>query len=234
MRRSSNSIAACAVAATVLAACAAESPSPARSSTISKLYATGSDVAVPHRGLLLLHASPGSKRILARLGPRTVFGSPTRLAVVGESGEWLAVISGALGNRMRGFVHRSKIELVHDPFSLEVDRSARRLTVWRTGVALRRIRVAIGAPATPTPRGQFAITDKLANFWPSLYGCCAIALSGRQTRATPGWSGGNRLAIHAGSGMGAAVSNGCLRAAARDMQFLMRVLPLGTQVVVHP
>jgi lipoprotein-anchoring transpeptidase ErfK/SrfK len=102
------------------------------------------------------------------------------------------------------------------------------------GIGLRRIGVAIGAPATPTPQGRFAVTDKLSNFWPSLYGCCAIALSGRQTRPTPGWSGGNRLAIHAGSGTGAAVSNGCLRAAARDMRFLMRVLPLGTQVVVHP
>jgi lipoprotein-anchoring transpeptidase ErfK/SrfK len=234
MRRSSNSIAACAVAATVLAACAAESPSPARSSTVSKLYSTGSDVAVPHSGLLLLHASPGSKRILARVGPRTVFGSPTRLAVVGESSEWLAVISAALGNRVRGFVHRSKVELVHVPYAIEIDRSTRRLTVWRMGVGVRRFAVAVGAPATPTPRGRFAITDKLSNFWPSLYGCCAIALSGRQTRSTPGWVGGNRLAIHAGSGIGAAVSNGCLRAATSNMRFLMRVLPLGTQVIVHP
>jgi lipoprotein-anchoring transpeptidase ErfK/SrfK len=233
MRRSSNSFAACAVAATVLAACAAESPSPARSSTASNLYTAGSDVAVPHGGLLLLHARPGSKRILARVGSRTVFGSPTILAVLGESGDWLAVISAALGNRVRGFVHRSKVELVHDPFSLEVDRSARRLTVWRMGVALRRFGVAIGASATPTPQGRFAITDKLSNFWPSLYGCCVLALSGRQTRPTPGWDGGDRLAIHAGSGIGAAVSNGCLRAATRDMRFLMKVLPLGTQVVVH-
>jgi lipoprotein-anchoring transpeptidase ErfK/SrfK len=234
MRRSSNSIAACAVAATVLAACAAESPSAARSSTISRLYSTGSEVAVPNQGPLLLHASPRSDRIVARVGPHTVFGSPTRLAVVGESGDWLAVISAALGNRVRGFVHRSRVRLLHDPYSLEVDRSERRLTVWRMGIGLRRIGVAIGAPATPTPQGRFAVTDKLSNFWPSLYGCCAIALSGRQTRPTPGWSGGNRLAIHAGSGTGAAVSNGCLRAAARDMRFLMRVLPLGTQVVVHP
>jgi lipoprotein-anchoring transpeptidase ErfK/SrfK len=233
MRRSSNSFAACAVAATVLAAYAAESPSPARAAAGSKLYSAGSEVAIPHRGLLLLHASPASGRILARVGPRTVFGTPTRLAVVGASGEWLAVISATLGNRVRGFIHRSKVRLVHDPFSLEVDRSARRLTVWRMGVRLRRIGVAVGAPATPTPRGHFAITDKLSDFWPSVYGCCAIALSGRQTRLARGWNGGDRLAIHAGSGIGGAVSNGCLRAATRDMRFLMKVLPLGTQVIVH-
>ncbi len=231
MRRRSNPIAACAVAATVLAAAAA--PTPARSSPASKLFARGSDVAVPHPGLLLIHAAPESNRILGRVGARTVFGSPMRLAVVGGSGDWLAVISTIAGNHVRGFVHRSKVDLVHDPFSLQVDRSARLLTVWRMGVQLRRFGIAVGAAATPTPRGRFAITDKLANFWPAVYGCCAIALSSRQTRPTPNWSGGDRLAIHAGSGIGTAVSNGCLRATSRDMLYLMRVLPLGTQVVVH-
>ena len=234
MRRSSNPIAACAVAATVLAACIAEVPSPAWTRTTPSLYVTGSDVAAPQPGVLLLHASPGSERILARIGTRTEFGSPTRLAVVGESGDWLAVISSVLGNRVRGFVLRSNVRLAHVPVSVEIDRSTRLLTVWRNGVALRRVRVAVGAPSTPTPQGRFAITDKLSNFWPSLYGCCAIALSARQTRPTPGWSGGDRIAIHAGHGMGGAVSNGCVRAASADLRFLMRVLPLGTQVVVHP
>ena len=234
MRRSSNPIAACAVAATVLAACAAEVPSPAWTRTSPSLYATGSDVAAPQSGALILHASPGSERILAHVGSRTEFGSLTRLAVVGESGDWLAVISSKLGNRVRGFVLRSSVRLEHVPFSVELDLSSRRLTVWRNGVRLRRISVAVGAPSTPTPQGRFSITDKLSNFWPSLYGCCAIALSARQTRPTPGWRGGDRIAIHAGDGIGAAVSNGCLRAATADVRFLMRVLPLGTQVVVHP
>jgi lipoprotein-anchoring transpeptidase ErfK/SrfK len=232
MRRSSIHIAACAVAATVLAAAAA--PSPAWSSSASKLFATGSDVAAPRTpGALLIHAAPGSNRVLARVRTRTVFGSPTRLAVVGETGDWLAVISAKLGNRVRGYVFRPQVDLAHDPFSLEVDRSARLLTVWRMGVKLGRFRVAVGTPSTPTPQGRFAITDKLANFWPSVYGCCAIALSGRQPLPTSGWSGGNRLAIHAGTGIGGAVSSGCIRASASDMRFLMRTLPLGTQVVVH-
>jgi lipoprotein-anchoring transpeptidase ErfK/SrfK len=233
MRRCSNPIAACAVAATVLAACAAESPTTAWPTTGRSLYAVGSDVAVPGAGVLPLHAAPGSRRVLARVGPRTAFGSPTRLAVVGETRRWLAVISARLRNHVRGFVPRSSVRVVHVAVSVEVDLSARRLTVWRMGVALRRIGVAVGAQSTPTPQGRFAVTDELSNFWPSVYGCCAIALSGRQTQPTPGWSGGDRLAIHAGSGIGAAVSTGCLRAASSDMRFLMRTLPLGTQVVVH-
>jgi lipoprotein-anchoring transpeptidase ErfK/SrfK len=231
MRRSSNPIAACAVAATVLAATAA--PSPAWSNSASKLFAAGSDVAAPRSGTLLIHAAPGSSRVLARARTRTVFGSPTRLAVLRESGDWLAVISAKLGNRVRGYVFRPDVDLVHDPFSLEVDRSARLLTVWRMGVKVGRFRIAVGARSTPTPLGRFSITDKLVDFWPSVYGCCVIALSGRQPLATPGWSTGDRLAIHAGTGIGAGVSTGCLRAPPRDMRFLMRTIPLGTQVVIH-
>jgi lipoprotein-anchoring transpeptidase ErfK/SrfK len=233
MLHSSNSSAALAVAATVLAAWVAGSPPPAQSSTPKTLYSVGSEVGVPHRGVTLLHAAPGSQRVLARIGPRTVFGSPVRLAVVGTSGEWLAVISAALGNRVRGFVHTSKVRLLHVPVSLEVDRSSRWLRVWRMGEVLRTFEIAVGAFATPTPRGRFAITDKLSNFMPSIYGCCTLALSGHQTRLAPGWTGGDRLAIHAGSGIGSAVSNGCLRAAETDMRYLMELLPLGTQVVVH-
>jgi lipoprotein-anchoring transpeptidase ErfK/SrfK len=216
----------------VLAAVAAESPSPAWATTVSKLYATGSDVAVPY-GPTLLRAAPDSDRVVGQVAPRTMFGSRTRLAVVDESGEWLEVISENLANDVHGFIRRARVQITHDPYSLEVDRSAKQLTVWRLGVRLRRIGVAIGTPSTPTPRGRYAITDKLRDFFSQYYGCCAIALSGHQTRETPNWAGGDRLAIHAGSGIGSAVSNGCLRAATSSMRYLMRVLPVGTQLIVH-
>jgi lipoprotein-anchoring transpeptidase ErfK/SrfK len=232
MGRSSIAVAVCAVAATVSAAFAVVPPS-ARAGAFESLYANGSEVASPRLGGLSFHQHPGSRRVLARAGRRTIFGSPTRLAVVGASGDWLAVISPALGNRVRGYVHRSKVRLVHDPYSLEVDRSARRLTVWRMGIRLRDVALAIGTPATPTPLGRFSVTDKLSNFWPSLYGCCVLVLSGRQTKLPADWSGGDRLAIHAGSGIGSAVSSGCLRARPADMGYLLTRLPLGTQVVIH-
>lgn len=233
MRRSSNPIAACAVAATVLAACTAEFSSTARADGVRQLYSTGSNIAIPERGLVLVHAAPGSSRVLTRVGARTYFGSPTRLAVLGSAGDWLVVIQERLGNRVRGFVHRSKVRIGHVPFSVEVDRSARKLTVWRMGVVLQRFSVGVGRASSPTPLGRFSITDKLENFMPSIYGCCILVLSGRQTHLPPGWNGGDRLAIHVGSGVGGAVSTGCLRGGESDVRYLMGALPLGTQVVVH-
>jgi hypothetical protein len=99
---------------------------------------------------------------------------------------------------------------------------------------VRRIPVGIGASATPTPIGRFAITDKLrgADYSPA-YGCCILALSGHQTNLPRGWTGGDRLAIHGGSTAGA-VSTGCLHAATVDLVYLMRTVPLGAQVVIHP
>jgi len=67
-----------------------------------------------------------------------------------------------------------------------------------------------------------------------VYGCCVLALSGHQTHLPPGWRGGDRLAIHGGSGVGSAVSNGCLHSDEANFHWLMAKLPLGTQVVVHP
>ena len=238
MRRSNNPIAACAVAATVLAACTAEAPSPAWARTAPSLYAAGSDVAAPRPGVLLLHASPGSERILTRVGSRTEFGSPTRLAVVGESGDWLAVISSKLGNRTRGFVLRSDIRLTHVPFSVELDLSRRRLTVWRIGVSVRRIDVAIGTPSTPTPLGRFSVTDKLrVTSDDSPYGCCVLALNGHQTNLPEDWPGGDRLAVHATAdvdSIGEPVSLGCMRVRSREAKWLIETIPLGAPIFIRP
>ena len=96
------------------------------------------------------------------------------------------------------------------------------------------MRVGIGAPGTATPSGRFAITDLLAGSrLSSVYGCCLLALSGHQTNLPRGWTGGDRLAIHGGSTAGA-VSTGCLHAAEADLRWLMRLVPLGAQITIHP
>jgi lipoprotein-anchoring transpeptidase ErfK/SrfK len=103
-------------------------------------------------------------------------------------------------------------------------------------MARRTISIAIGAPHTPTPTGRFYVTDKLrgSDFGP-YYGCCILALSGRQPNLPRGWSGGDRLAIHGSTTptWGEAVSNGCLHAPEADLRYLMKTVPLGTTVRVH-
>jgi len=233
MRRSSRPVAACAVAATVLAT-ATGARALGDLSSARSLYAGGSPVATLAVRALDLHASPGSPHTVARVADTTEFGTPTHLAVVAAGAGWLGVLSPELANGVVGYVRTTDVRVAHDPYAIEVDLSRHRLTVWKNGRRTHTIRVGIGQPPSVTPSGRFSITDKLRDFMPSVYGCCILALSGHQGNLPAGWTGGDRLAIHAGSGVGAAVSAGCLHASDADLRYLLARLPLGTQVVIHP
>jgi lipoprotein-anchoring transpeptidase ErfK/SrfK len=118
--------------------------------------------------------------------------------------------------------------------SIDVDLATRVLTLRKDGAVALRINVAIGARGSPTPVGVFAVTDKLAAGFGSVYGCCILALSAHQPLLPRGWSPGNdRIAIHGGGGIGAAVSAGCLHASERSLRQLMAHVPLGTPVTIR-
>ena len=178
--------------------------------------------------------------VVAVVGDRTAFGSPRTFAIFARRGaHWVGVAAPELPNGQLGWINTrsSSVRFVHALIWIEVDLSRRELTVYRQNSVLRQFRVAIGQPESPTPVGRFAVTDKLvgADFG-SVYGCCILALSGHQTRLPPGWIGGDRLAIHATSNpedIGARVSAGCVRALDPDLRYLMRVIPLGTAVVIR-
>ena len=190
---------------------------------------------IPPGNQVALRARPGG-RILARVGARTEFGSPQTLAVAFRKGDWLAVRSPALGNKQLGWVRAAPLRLLQRPVELEVDLSRRELSVRDEHGVERRISVAIGAPDTPTPPGEYYVTDKLpgADFG-SYYGCCILALSGRQPNLPQGWSGGDRLAIHGSPTptWGHAVSNGCFHASETNLRYLMKTFPLGMSVEIH-
>jgi lipoprotein-anchoring transpeptidase ErfK/SrfK len=121
--------------------------------------------------------------------------------------------------------------------SIHIDRSRRRLTVRRAGRVVRRLPIAVGRPGTPTPLGRFAVTDRLhTGRDDSPYGCCALALTGHQTKLLPGWPGGDRLAIHATpqpETIGTAASLGCMRASERDLRALFKTVPPGAPVFIR-
>ena len=188
-------------------------------------------IAAVRRETVIRSGPNGS--VLGRVAVRTEFGSPQTLAVTRPARGGYAVISSALPNGRVGWVARSALALRRTAVTLDVDRSAQLLRVRNGNRVVRALRIGIGAPGTSTPVGRFAVTDKLdgASFSP-VYGCCILALSGHQTHLPRGWTGGDRLAIHGGP-LGA-VSTGCLHASTADLTYLMRSVPLGAQIVIHP
>ena len=176
-------------------------------------------------------------RIVAWLSSRTEFGSPQTFAVTRMlPGRRFGVVSTALANGRVGWIDArpGALRLSRTRVTLEVDLSQRVLRVRVGSRVVRSVRVGIGAPGTPTPTGRFAVTDKLngAAYSP-VYGCCILALSAHQTHLPSGWTGGDRIAIHGGSTAGA-VSNGCLHAPTSALRYLMRSVPLGARVLIHP
>jgi lipoprotein-anchoring transpeptidase ErfK/SrfK len=174
---------------------------------------------------------------VAWLTSRTEFGSPQTLAVTRAlPNRRFAVVSTALPNGRVGWIDArpGTLRFSRTRVTLDVDLSQRLLRV-RVGTRIVHVmRVGIGAPGTPTPVGRFAVTDKLngADYSP-VYGCCILALSAHQTHLPSGWTGGDRIAIHGGS-IADAVSTGCLHASTADLRYLMRSVPLGAPVVIHP
>jgi len=189
--------------------------------------------------VVALHSRPFGP-VVARVGAVTPFGSRTALAIAGRRGRWLAVSAAGVGRNRLVWVDADAGGLRYSRTRLEVDvdLSERTLTVRRDRAVVRRIGVGVGAAASPTPTGDFAVTDKLeGNRFSAAYGCCILALSAVQPNLPAGWSGGNRVAIHgtlSPSDFGRAVSAGCVHAPDADLRYLIRIVPLGTPVVIRP
>jgi hypothetical protein len=182
-------------------------------------------------GPVAVRSAPGG-HVIAHVGRHTEYGGRRVYRVVARRGRWLGVLSPQRPNGRKAWIGARHAVLREIPWAIRIDRSARRLALRRDGHVVRRMIVTVGATSSPTPLGRFAVTDKLWMGRGSIYGCCALALSGSQTR---GSMAGIRLAIHgtrAPEPLGRAASNGCARATRHDLQRLMRRVALGTPVTV--
>jgi hypothetical protein len=184
----------------------------------------------------VLYREPGGKKRI-RLTAKTEWGSPRVLGVVEQRGGWLGVQAAELRNGEIAWVRRRDARVDCVNWSLHADLSKRMLFVRRDGRTVRKMRVAIGRPANPTPKGRFTVTDKLRVTDPnSPYGCCVLALSGHQTNLPAYWPGGDRLAVHATSEestIGDPVSLGCLRTVSIRARWLIETVPLGSPVFIR-
>jgi lipoprotein-anchoring transpeptidase ErfK/SrfK len=187
--------------------------------------------------VIRMHAHRRGK-LLFRVRPKTIYGRRLILSVTHRRGAWAAVTTFLLPNGRRAWVRINRRAFVERStrWRLSADLSARTLTVLHGADRVRTLRVAIGTRATPTPLGTFAITDKLkGRRFGTSYGCCILALSGHQPKVRTGPIDG-RLAIHGTDRpdlVGTRASQGCLRAGNADVRWLMRTVPVGTQLTIR-
>jgi len=222
--------------AATTAPAAERSSRTARARSDGPLPAGGTPILTVRAGAeVALRDAPGGKMVTT-LTETTEFDSPTVLSVRERRGRWAGVPTHELPNGELGWVRidprQLKIDSVGQRIVLDLSAMVGRL--YRGDRLERKWQIGIGAPDTPTPTGHFSITDEIVGGLNPTYGCCAIALSATQPNLPPGWTGGDRIAIHGTSlPLGEANSTGCPHAAEEDLRALIEGVPLGTPVTIR-
>ena len=167
-------------------------------------------------------------------GVPTVFA--VRGAVVGGScrAVWYRVELPLKPNGIVGYVRAPKVALASVRTRITVDLETRRLTFFRDGRALLRVRVGIGARQTPTPTGSFYVNQRFREDPAGPYGPAALGISAYSTVLT-WWPQGGPVAIHGTNQpwtIGRAASNGCIHVPNATLRRLFRLTPAGTPVVI--
>jgi L,D-transpeptidase catalytic domain len=188
---------------------------------------------------------PGGRRRIARLSPLTSWSGQAQTLLVLDSAwrgerEWLKVRLPIRPNGVSGWILRSKALLGRTPYWLELRLRTRRLTVYRDGARVRRVRAVVGAPGTPTPRGLAAIYERNPQPDPrGFLGPWALSLTALSDVLESYGGGPGRIAIHGRGGaslrdpLGSARSHGCIRIDNRAVAWLARRVVPGTPVDVR-
>jgi len=208
--------------------------------SVRTLVSSTRSYAVDARGLVRAYRAP-SGAPFARFGALNVNGVPTVFSAVnavmgrGCRAAWYRVLLPLKPNGAMGYVRARDVNLRPVRTRVVIDLSTKRLTLFDRGKPALRAVIAIGSPATPTPRGTFYVNQRFRDDPAGPYGWAAIGISAFSEVLT-GWPQGGPVAIHGTnrpSLLGLPVSNGCIRVSNATVQRLWRLAPTGTLVVVQ-
>lgn len=170
-------------------------------------------------------------------------GSGQKLMVLGSRlvrGEfWLRVRLPIRPNGSYGWVRRDRVALSRSGLFILIDRSQRKQLVFRKGRMVRRWRVVVGAPSTPTPLGLFAVYDRVKQRYAhGFIGPWAMPLTAHSDALRRYNGGPGLVALHGRDGaslldpLGTAASHGCVRMSNGRIRYLIRA-SLGTAVRIR-
>ncbi|MEM9134688.1 MAG: L,D-transpeptidase family protein [Actinomycetota bacterium] len=174
--------------------------------------------------------------VIVDLAHPTESGAPLVFQVISERDGWVEVLLPVRPNGSTGWVLGSAVELTRNQYRIEVDTGTHRLTLFERGRVRMEVPVAIGTGATPTPLGEFYLTELLQPPDPTgPYGTYAYGLSGYSETLQSFNGGDGVIGLHGTnepSSLGSDVSHGCVRLANETINELVKILPLGTPVVI--
>lgn len=190
-------------------------------------------------------ASPGSGRLLARIGPvAPLGGGEAQFAVTAQrlvGGRlFVRILLAQRPNGAAGWVSGDDVALLRTPWQLTIDLRARAVEVRRDGRRVKRFAAVVGAPLSPTPRGRFAVSELLPQRPATgFFGTWVLPLTAFSDTYTEYQGGPGRVAIHGRGGsslatpLGTAGSHGCIRLANGDANWLANRIVPGVPVTIR-
>lgn len=172
---------------------------------------------------------------------RPITGERTALPVVGHARSgagiaWLHVMLPGRPNESSGWILAQGTRSEVTGWRIVVSLGARRVTVYRHGVAVRRFAAVVGKPSTPTPTGRFFVEETVRMSAGEPGGPFALALSARSNVLQEFEGGPGQIALHGrdniGGVLGAAESHGCVRLGTTSIDWLAQRIGAGVPVTI--
>ncbi|HTX32051.1 MAG TPA: L,D-transpeptidase [Solirubrobacteraceae bacterium] len=195
-----------------------------------------------------IYARPGGRREARISAQRPITGEATTLPVLASRTRggttWFRVrlpgrlLPGAPNGRT-GWIKALRTRLWLIRWHIVVSLHDRRARIYDGGRLIRTDRVVVGAPASPTPTGQFFVEENISEP-PSFPGApYALATSARSAVFTEFDGGPGQVALHGmggglGGTLGTAESHGCVRFTAPAITWLAARIYPGTPVTITP
>lgn len=192
--------------------------------------ASGSSVSIfdaPNGHLLTTLASPGG------------YGNVIRVfEVIDHSrADFYHVMLPTRPNGSTGWVRASEVRLSGTEWSIDIDLSARFATVYKGTKVDTQTGVVVGTPESPTPTGDFYITEEVPTGMPfGVYGPYEFGLSAHSDVYSEFGGGDGQIGLHGTNEpglIGTAASHGCVRFPNDAITKMAKALPPGTPVHIH-
>jgi lipoprotein-anchoring transpeptidase ErfK/SrfK len=189
-------------------------------------------VSVRGHKIPVYHSPHGSP--FTTLSNPNVDGAQLVFLVKSLSGKWARVYLPIRPNGSTGWIKLSGVSLAGHNYRLKVDLTKHKLVAWNGAKTILRTPIGVGRAVTPTPPGEYYITELLKQPNPNgLYGPYAFGLSAH-SNALHEFAGRDAIVgLHGTNfpkGIGTNVSHGCIRMSNKAIVFLAKTLPIGTPV----
>ncbi|MBE2317196.1 L,D-transpeptidase [Solirubrobacter sp. CPCC 204708] len=152
---------------------------------------------------------------------------------------WIKVRLPERPNTRSGWMRADFARLSTVRWRVVIDLRDRRARAYHDGHLKRSWPVVVGKRATPTPRGRFAVYERVRQPAGSELGPYALHLTAHSKTLRNYGGGPGRIALHGRAGallsdpLGSAASHGCVRMNNRVLQWLARRAAPGTPVEIR-